>query len=55
MSVEPESEEISNLANALDSQLRVHDDNKAPSALLESGTEEKTLSILNDATGEEIS
>ena len=55
MGVEPEPEEISDLADALDSQLRVHDDDEAPSTLLESGTEEETLSIVNDATGEEIS
>lgn len=54
--VEPEPEEISDLADGLDSQLRVHDDDdEAPSTLLESGTEEETLSIVNDATGEEIS
>lgn len=53
--VEPEPDEISDLADALDSQLRVHDDDEAPSTLLESGTEEETLSIVNDATGEEIS
>ena len=53
--VEPEPEEISDLSDALDSQLRVHDDDEAPSTLLESGTEEETLSIANDATGEEIS
>ena len=53
--VEPEAEEISDLADALDSQLRVHDDDEALSTLLESGTEEETLSMVNDAPGEEIS
>ncbi len=55
MGVEPEPEEISDLVDVLDSQLRVHDDDEAPSTLLESGIEEETLSIVNDATGEEIS
>ena len=53
--VEREPEEISDLADALDSQIRVQDDDEAPSILLESGTEDETLSIVNDATGEEIS
>ena len=53
--VEPEPEEISDLADALDSQLRVHDYDEAPSTLPECGTEEETLSIVNDAAGEEIS
>lgn len=55
LGVEPEAGEISGLADALDSQTRVNDDDEAPSTLLESGTEEETLSIVNDATGEEIS
>lgn len=52
--VEPELEEIPDLADALDSQLRAHDNDEAPSTLLESGTEEDILSIVNDAAGEEI-
>ena len=51
----PKPEESSELADALDSQLRVHDDNETPSTLLESGTEEEIFSIVYDATGEEIS
>ena len=35
-----EPEEISDLANALDPQLRKHDDNEKPPTLLESGTGE---------------
>ena len=53
--VEREPEEISDLADALDSQLRVHNYDEAPSTFPESGTEEETLSIVNDAAGEEIS
>ena len=33
----------------------MHDNYEAPSTLLESGTEEEILSIVNDATGEQIS
>ena len=55
MRVEPEPEEISDLGDALDSQLRVHDHDEAPSTLLKSGIDEETLSIVNDAIGEEIS
>ena len=53
--VEPEREEISDLADALHSQLRVDDYDKASSTLLATGTEKETSSIVNNATGEEIS
>ena len=52
---EPEPEEISDLADTLGPQLRVHDNDEAPSTLPESVTEEEIFSIVNDAAGEEIS
>lgn len=41
--VEPEPEEILDQADALNSQLCVHDDGEGPSTLLKSGTEENLL------------
>ena len=55
MCVKLEPKEISELTDALDPELRVHDDHEAAPALLKSEKGDETLSIVNDVIGEEIS